>query len=31
MDMVGIHMVEDMTAEVERVEREHVGVVLTKH
>jgi hypothetical protein len=31
MDMVCIHMVEDMTTEVERVDREHGRVVLVKH
>jgi hypothetical protein len=31
MDIVGIHMVEDTTTEVERVEREHEVVVLGKH
>jgi hypothetical protein len=31
MDMTGIHMVEDMTVKVERVERGHGGMELVKH
>jgi hypothetical protein len=31
MDREDIDMVEDMTVEVEVVEREHEGVVLTRH
>jgi hypothetical protein len=31
MDIVSIHMVEDTMTEVERVEREHRGMMLVKH
>jgi hypothetical protein len=31
IDTAGIHMVEDTMMEVERVEREHRGMVLVKH